>query len=312
MRYHVIFNTQAGLYRLRGQDYIAGLVRDYLDHKLAELDFVAPQNMNAAFEKACAQAGDHCTVLVGGGDGTLRNAVKQAWYNNHSFGPLPGGTFNALTRHLGLGHDLKTALQAYAENDINDKPLSIGTINHEPFIEAVSFNIDRAYLGKRKDWLRRFHLSQAFRIAVAYPQSIYGLLHDSRDYQYDLDRRAISGSAKALRVTNNAFEPDRYVFDLFKDRSSRMNTGQLGVYSFSPETWYDFYRVARGMLGNRSLHEMPITAETTQQLAVTHANRQKIGLYIDGDRHIMDQPLYFTAVKDAVRLQVPMQPSRPC
>ena len=84
------------------------------------------------------------TVLVFGGDGTLREAARGLLGTEIALAPLSAGTTNVVTRSLGLPVEPRRAARRLL--DATPVPCDVGLCNDEPFLILASLGIDAAIM----------------------------------------------------------------------------------------------------------------------------------------------------------------------
>jgi diacylglycerol kinase family enzyme len=90
------------------------------------------------------RAGTADTVLVFGGDGTLREAARGLLGSEVALAPLSAGTTNVVTRCLGLPVEPRRAARMLLES--TPVACDVGLCNHEPFLILASLGIDAAIM----------------------------------------------------------------------------------------------------------------------------------------------------------------------
>lgn len=113
-----------------------------------------PEAGRAAARRAVDQGLDALFVL--GGDGSLRNAVRELLGSDTALGPLPGGTTNVIVRALGLPHEPLAAARVLATAPARE--LDVGRAGEEGvFLMQVSGGLDaRVMAAVDPRWKRRF------------------------------------------------------------------------------------------------------------------------------------------------------------
>lgn len=91
--------------------------------------------------------------VVGGGDGTLSEAVKHVAHRDVALGVLPLGTTNNFARSLGLPLDLALAVKVFSRGKVAD--IDLGMAGDRPFANLASFGVSVEVAGTVKPWLKR-------------------------------------------------------------------------------------------------------------------------------------------------------------
>ena len=90
-------------------------------------------------------------VLVGGGDGTINLAVKNALKYQVPLALLAQGTFNLFARHHGLSEDLREQLQQLSRCKLQQ--VAVCFINGMPFTASANFGIYPAVIRDRERYM---------------------------------------------------------------------------------------------------------------------------------------------------------------
>ncbi|RCG29454.1 diacylglycerol kinase [Sphaerisporangium album] len=92
-------------------------------------------------------------LVVGGGDGSLSEAVKHVAHRDVALGVLPLGTTNNFARSLGLPLDLGLAVKVFSRGKVAD--IDLGMAGDRPFANLASFGVSVEVAGTVKPWLKR-------------------------------------------------------------------------------------------------------------------------------------------------------------
>jgi len=121
-------------------------IRSLLTEGGVEIDTAPTEAAGHATEIArqAAASGTVDSILVFGGDGTLREAARGLLDTPVALAPLSAGTTNVVTRNLGLPVDPRKA----ASKLLDAEPITsdVGLCNDEPFLILASFGIDAAIM----------------------------------------------------------------------------------------------------------------------------------------------------------------------
>ncbi|MEO3814148.1 diacylglycerol kinase family protein [Sphaerisporangium sp. B11E5] len=114
-------------------------------------------------------------LVVGGGDGSLSEAVKHVAHRDVALGVLPLGTTNNFARSLGLPLDLARAVKVFGLGKVAD--IDLGMAGDTPFANLASFGVSVEVAGTVKPWLKRL-LGRA-----AYPLTALAALPRHRPFR---------------------------------------------------------------------------------------------------------------------------------
>jgi diacylglycerol kinase family enzyme len=92
-------------------------------------------------------------VIIGGGDGTISNALPAILASGRPLGILPMGNANDLARTLGIPGDLDAAADIVVAG--KRKRIDLGTINGRPFANVASLGISVEIAARLTHQLKR-------------------------------------------------------------------------------------------------------------------------------------------------------------
>jgi len=95
-----------------------------------------PEEMEPTVKAAIAKAP---MVIIGGGDGSLSSNVDHFVGKDTVFAILPLGTANSFAKTLGMGTDLKSAVDVIAHG--KRKRIDLGKINGDYFVNAAALGL---------------------------------------------------------------------------------------------------------------------------------------------------------------------------
>lgn len=139
----LIHNPTAGVTkRARLIDEICSILKD----GGVEVDKAPTEEPGHATEIArkAAAGGDVDSILVFGGDGTLREAATGLLGTPVGLAPLSGGTTNVVARGLGLPIEPRKAARRLLDGELITA--DVGLCNDQPFLILASFGIDAAIM----------------------------------------------------------------------------------------------------------------------------------------------------------------------
>ena len=108
--YNILINKRSGTVLNMGEPAIQAAI-DASGIAIDELLFCEPDHMQDELERL---AKSKTPLIVGGGDGTIRECAVHLAQVEKAFGILPFGTMNLMAADLGIT-SLQDALAAYAE-----------------------------------------------------------------------------------------------------------------------------------------------------------------------------------------------------
>jgi diacylglycerol kinase (ATP) len=133
-------------------------------------------------------------IIVAGGDGTVEFIVRKFADSIHPIGIISLGTFNNLSRALGLPTDLDKAIAV--ARDGHARPITVGRVNGKVFVEACAIGLfgETIALGESAKDMEFGRLAAKLKDVIAAKRFRYDLLGD-------IDG---NGSAMSLVFSNTA------------------------------------------------------------------------------------------------------------
>jgi YegS/Rv2252/BmrU family lipid kinase len=160
-------------------------------------------------------------IILGGGDGTLHQALPALLEVQKPIGIIPLGTANDLARTLGLPTDPLAACDVILTGQL--KAIDVGFVNDRPFLNAAS-------IGLAVDVTRRLTRSAKSRWGIlAYLWAAIGALWRGRRFavEFDSDGNQLCTRTWQVTVGNGR----SYGGGLSVHESARIDDGQLDLYS---------------------------------------------------------------------------------
>jgi diacylglycerol kinase family enzyme len=228
------------------------------------------------------------TVVVGGGDGTLRTAASVLAGSGVRMGVLPLGTFNHFAKELGMPFDLGEAARAIARG--RPESIDLGTINGEVFVNHAAVGIYPHMVRRREALRQRQGLGKFFAMAVAFADTFI-------DYPTFGLRVRVGGGAKARRSPFAFVANNRYILDAYGIE------GHGGRETLSLLLAHDAGRFALMRMGAKALlGRLGRDAYDllTFDAARIDSRRRRLLVEIDGELETMKPPLHFRLRKGAL------------
>lgn len=134
----LIFNPRAGMRQL---SKTRDLVEKHIDQNRFRCDFAETLSQGHALKlgREAAQSG-YAYVIAVGGDGSVNEIAASLIGTDTVLGVLPAGSGNGLARGLGMGGDLKQAIQRL--NTAKTTWMDYGLLNGRPFFNVVGIGYD--------------------------------------------------------------------------------------------------------------------------------------------------------------------------
>ena len=204
------------------------------------------------------QAAKFDLLILGGGDGTLRGAIRAVLESGRPLGVLPLGTANDLARGLGIPTDPVAAARAIAAGF--EHRIDLGVVNGSYFFNASS-------IGLGVDVTRQLSYEMKQRWGVlSYPRALWVAVRNARSFGAEIFCDGERHYVRSIQVTvgNGRF----YGGGMTLHAEAALDDQRLDVYSLKPQPWW------------RLLHLLPALRRGTQadseNAVVFHGKRIEI------------------------------------
>lgn len=293
----ILLNPGAGA---SDKDEVRETITRLLDAAAHPYELLQPEtgeSIEAAFRrvaKAAARAGG--ILVPAGGDGTINAGVNAARAENVPLGLLPLGTFNYLAREHGVPLELDEALRALMHG--TPKPVAMGEVNGRLFFNNASFGLYTTLIHRREQAKKRFGRHRI----VAALSLLSSLMRGQRPFSIRLvtDHEVTQRETSLVFVGANQFQLERMGL---KETAERKGDG-LAVVLLRPSTWLHRARMLLRVALNQLEEDGRLDAFCAGEFDV-HSRRRWIEVIVDGESRLLEQPLRFRAVLEAVTLVVP-------
>jgi diacylglycerol kinase family enzyme len=299
MKAAVLVNCSAGTGASRlDQELVGRIAAACRELQLdAEVKAVASADLDRELDAAARQP-ETDTVIVGGGDGTIKAGAAALVRTGKALGVLPLGTLNHFARDLGIPARLEDALAAAATGPV--RQVDVAEVNGHTFVNNCSIGLYAEAVLERER-LRRYHgVAKWTAMARGAGQAL-------RRFPVSRLRLRIPGSVLTVRTPQLVIGNNRYDTDLFAlGKRDALDRGELWVYAALDRGRFGFLRlVLRAMLG-RLDQGRDFYSLSAQDLEVERRHSQRrIRVALDGELTEMRGPLRFRVWPRALRVRVP-------
>jgi len=164
---------------------IADIISDALDHTIYNYHIKYTERPKHASELAQeAKAEGIPIVAVVGGDGTVNEVAQALIYSEVLLAVLPGGSGNGFAMHLGMGRNIKKAVQLL--NNSSSLTIDTGRANGHFFINVAGIGFDALIANKSKNDESRglkAYLKHTVKEALGYNYLKVTVKADNESYQ---------------------------------------------------------------------------------------------------------------------------------
>lgn len=293
--FHILINAKSGTVLTMGVAAIEAAI-EASGLKVASLHFCEPGDMHAELERLSRLDEP---LLVGGGDGTIRDCAQVLSQTKKAFGILPFGTMNLLAQDLDL-QSLQSALKAYAEG-ARLESMDAAYVNGEIFLCCASIGTmpHASAFREQNRGLSNFLLFPRLFIYVA--QNLER--HKRHRVVLDADGEMTKFHTAAVVVANNRFADSTKLTESNFKRGS-LKEGELAAYVATTKTRASHLRLLSRLIFGHWLKD-PDLKEVIGKRMTLWTRRKNELVSIDGEVVKMTTPLVFTLKPQSIRLLVP-------
>lgn len=242
-------------------------------------------------------------ILVAGGDGTTNAVANLLAGADVALGVLPGGTFNYITKDMGVPEPMEAAVEALAEGMI--RPVDLSEVNGRFFLHNAALGIHPHAVDRRERYREEWGINKAVAVSYALLEAVWkpplleGHLH-SRE-------RAEFIRAPFVFVGNNTYETAPFAFIQRKS----LNDGQLSVFYAHRVPPFTLFLMAFRTLLKRRLKEVPELKRIQTRSMTIDSRKKKLKVLLDGELIRMKPPLEFRVRPGLLRALIPPANRKP-
>ena len=168
-------------------------------------------------------------IVIGGGDGTISNALPELLKLNKPLAVLPLGTANDFARGLGLPQEILAAARVALHGRAHK--VDVGIVNGRPFLNVASVGI-----AAKVSQAQSKELKSTWRI-LSYPIGLLRAAREARPFYVELvldGAPAWSGAVYQVSVGNGRYHGG----GLTVGEHAAVDDGRLNVYVVLPGTFW--------------------------------------------------------------------------
>ena len=238
-------------------------------------------------------------LLIGGGDGTIRETAKYLATRKKTFGVLPFGTMNLLAVDLGFT-SLQQALDAYAQGTC-EQAVDAGFVNGEIFLCCASIGtMPQASVYREANRMtNKLLLLPKMCLFVANNMA----RHRRERIVVEAAGRMIKYRTPAVVVSANRFaESEKLTESNFKRVS--LSGGELATYIFSTKSSAGHIRLLWRLIFGHWLKDPDLIERTGLHFKIWSQHHKPL-VSIDGEVMRLKSPLDFTLKANFIHLLIP-------
>ncbi len=293
--FNILINKRAGTVLAMGEDAITTAIQQ-AGLAVGEQLFAEPGDIHAELERLAAL---DAPLLIGGGDGTIRDCAEVLAKHQKAFGVLPFGTMNLLATDLGIT-SLNQALKAYADG-VREVRMDAGFVNGNIFLCCASIGtMPHASVFREKHRLA----SKAVLIPRLFLFVLKHFKMHSRDRAVlEVDGKMMKVRTPAIVISANRFADSQKLTESNFKRSA-LDAHELAAYVFTARTPATHIRFIWRLIFGHWLKD-PDLSETIGQKIRLWSKHHRPLVSIDGEVTKLPSPLEFTLKPGWVPVLVP-------
>jgi diacylglycerol kinase family enzyme len=239
-------------------------------------------------------------LLIGGGDGTIRETARYLATHKKAFGVLPFGTMNLLAVDLGFT-SLTQALDAYAK-DTCEETMDAGFVNGEIFLCCAS-------IGTMPQASVYREANRMTNKLLLLPQMFFFVAdnmgkHRRERIVVEENGQMTKYRTPAVVVSANRFADSEKLTESNFKRTS-LSGGELAAYIFSTKSPAGHIRLLWRLIFGHWLKDPDLIERTGTRFRIWSQHHKPL-VSIDGEVMKLKSPLDFTLKTDFVHLLMPL------
>ncbi|MGA9658927.1 MAG: diacylglycerol kinase family protein [Asticcacaulis sp.] len=298
--YNILINQKSGTVLNIGVEAIESAI-EASGIQVDERVFADPEDMQDQLERLSRKS---TPLLIGGGDGTLRESAKYLARRKKAFGVLPFGTMNLLAKDLGLG-SLQEALDAYARGSTEDI-IDAGFVNGEIFLCCASIGTmpkASVFREENRNESNLLLFPRLFLFVVNHLDK-----NKRQRIRMTADGRNLHFRAAAVVVSNNRFAGETGWTESNFKRAS-LTSGELAVYASTTQTSTSHLRLLLSLIFGNWLKDPDLSEIIAKKVSLQTRRRVEL-VSIDGEIAELPTPLVFTLKPKLLHVLIPV-PAQP-
>lgn len=266
---------------------------------VAELSLCEPDDMQAELSRFSQLANP---LLIGGGDGTIRECARATAKSKKAFGILPFGTMNLMANDLEI-HSLQAALAGYARG-VTEHTMDAGFVNGEIFLCCASIGTMPQASQFREENRQANDFLMVPRLFLFVVDHLDKNKHQSLRLVIDGKKHKLH--AAALVISNNRFA-ESTLWTQSNFRRTTLTGGELAVYAPTTKTPSSHLRFVMELLLGNWLKD-PDLHERTGKHIILNTRRKRELVSVDGEVLQLNTPLDFRIRSKLIHLLLPGPP----
>ena len=243
-----------------------------------------------------ALADGFTTIVAAGGDGTVTGIAQALIGTDANLAILPLGTFNFVSRGLGLSEDPEAAARAILAG--HPHRISVGMVNDQLFLNNVSLGLYPRILSEREAMYSRYG---RFRI-LAYWTVLATIIRAQRTPRMTIETEDGSRSLRTplIFIARSAYQLERFGLsgaDIISD-------DRFAVFVARSGTRWHLIKLAFHLARKRLVAGTDVELFSAHSLTI-RTPRRRPRVAFDGEKRRMLAPLKFEIRPDALSIIIP-------
>ncbi len=243
-----------------------------------------------------AIANGYTTIVAAGGDGTVTGIAQALLGTKANLAILPLGTFNFVSRGLGLSEDPEAAARAILAG--HPHRISVGTVNDQLFLNNVSLGLYPRILSEREAMYARYG---RFRV-LAYWTVLANILRAQRRpfFRIETEDGLRDLRTPLVFIARSAYQLERFGLsgaDIISDDRFAVFVARTG------SRWH-LMKLAFHLARKSLVPGTDVELFSAHCMTIRTANRRP-RVAFDGEKRRMLAPLEFVIQPDALSVIIP-------
>lgn len=243
-----------------------------------------------------ALADGFTTIVAAGGDGTVTGIAQALIGTGANLAILPLGTFNFVSRGLGLSEDPEAAARAILAG--HPHRISVGMVNDQLFLNNVSLGLYPRILSEREAMYARYG---RFRI-LAYWTVLATIIRAQRTPRMTIETEEGTRSLRTplIFIARSAYQLERFGLsgaDIISD-------DRFAVFVARSGTRWHLIKLAFHLARKRLVAGTDVELFSAHSLTI-RTPRRRPRVAFDGEKRRMLAPLKFEIRPDALSIIIP-------
>lgn len=243
-----------------------------------------------------AVAGEAEVIVAGGGDGTISSVAARVHRAGKVLGVLPLGTLNNFSKDLEIPQTLGAAVEVIANS--NFSVIDLAEVNGRLFLNNSSIGLYPQMVVRREQeqrlgrgkwnaafwaWVRIFKISPFLKVCIR------------------LDGKEFLRKTPFVFVGNNEYEMDLYNIG----RRPALDKGKLSVYFLHRGGRWGVTMLVLNTIFQRLKQWRDFEAVSTTEGITITTRKKKLLVAFDGEVAVMESPLRYRSLPNALKVIVP-------